>query len=140
MANTKKLTIRDEAGKIMDDFDNSKGTLEIVEKTVHHEAVEAVQEQCHMEEIAVHKRPDGTIKGRSVRPVIDVPGRKATPAYDEVVQEAVFHPHTKERLAEIEAEKNKPTLEQRVEELERLVAAMQQDIDGQKKTSGKGKA
>lgn len=70
---------------------------------IHHEAVEAVEEQSHIE--ILHEYENG---GKSGRIVIDVPGVQAQDAWDEVVREGyedqeqvqVYIPYTEEELLE----------------------------------------
>ena len=80
---------------------------------MHHEAIEAVEEQGHWETIAEY--PNG---GKDVAWVVDVAGVKAEEAWDEYETIFRYIPYTPEQLAEIEAEKNKPTDAERIAELE----------------------
>ena len=75
----------------------------------HHEAVEAVAEQWHYETIAEY--PNG---GRDVKKLIDIPGVEARDAWDEYETVQRYIPYTVEELEE----RNRPTLESRVEVLE----------------------
>lgn len=75
----------------------------------HHDAVEAVQEQWHYETTAVY--PNG---GKDVAKVVDVPGVEAKDAWDEYETVQRYVPYTADELAE----RNRPTLESRVEILE----------------------
>lgn len=79
----------------------------------HHEAVEAMEEQWHYETIAEY--PNG---GKDVAKVVDVPGVEAKDAWDEYETIQRYIPYTDEELAEIEAQKSRPTVEDRVAELE----------------------
>lgn len=79
----------------------------------HHDAVEAVAEAGHWETVAEY--PNG---GKDVAWVVDVPGVEARDAWDEYEDIFRYVSYTEEELAQIEAEKNKPTAEQRIAELE----------------------
>ena len=79
----------------------------------HHPAVEAVLEQWHYETIKEY--PGG---GKDVVKVVDVPGVEAKDAWDEYETIKRYVPYTEEELAALEAKRNKPTLESRVETLE----------------------
>ena len=79
----------------------------------HHPAVEAVREQWHYE--TVYEYLNG---GKDVVKVIDVPGVEAKDAWDEYETIKRYVPYTEEELAALEAKRNKPTLESRVETLE----------------------
>lgn len=98
--------------------DLTLGWLEDSSRTVHHEAVEAVQEVWHHEVIAEY--PNG---GKDVARVIDVPGVEAQEAWDEEIPIQIYHPYTQEELDAIEAEKNKPTQEERIAALEAQLAS-----------------
>ena len=82
----------------------------------HHEAIEAVEEQGHYEVIAVY--PNG---GKDVEWVVDVPGVEAQEAWDEYEDVLRYVLYNAEELAAIKAERAKPTLEQRMAVLEKLV-------------------
>lgn len=97
--------------------DLSLGWLEDSTRTVHHEAVEGVEEKWHHE--VVKEYPNG---GKDVRKVIDVPGVTAQEAWDEEIPIQIYHPYTAEELEAIEAERNKPTYDERL-------AAMEEQID-----------
>ena len=79
----------------------------------HHDSVEAVAEAGHWETVAEY--PNG---GKDVAWVVDVPGVEARDAWDEYEDIFRYVSYTEEELAQIEAEKNKPTAEQRIAELE----------------------
>ena len=82
-------------------------------RTEHHEAVEGVQEVWHYETVA--KYPNG---GRDILKVVDVPGVEAKAAWDEEIPIQIYVPYTQEELDRIEAERNKPTMEDRLIALE----------------------
>lgn len=96
--------------------DLSIGYLKLSTRTEHHEAIEGVEEVWHYETIAEY--PNG---GKDVAKVIDVPGVEAKAAWDEEIPIQIYIPYTQEQLDAMEAEKNKPTLEQRVTALEEKV-------------------
>lgn len=75
---------------------------------IHHEAVEAVEEQSHHETIAEY--PNG---GKDVRKVIDIEAVEPKEAYDEVIKEVyterepiqIYIPYTKEELKRMKAQR-----------------------------------
>ena len=93
--------------------DLSLGALNPGKRTVHHEAVAGVAEEWHYETVAEY--PNG---GKDIRKVIDVPGVEARDAWDEEIAIQIYTPYTAEELARMEAERNKPTTEQRLAALE----------------------
>lgn len=93
--------------------DLSIGYLTTSTRTLHHEAVEGVDEVWHHEVVAEY--PNG---GKDVKKVIDVPGVQAREAWDEEIKIQIYHPYTQEELEAIEAERNKPTQEERIAALE----------------------
>lgn len=93
--------------------DLSLGYMTDSVRTVHHEAVEGVTEVWHYETVAEY--PNG---GKDVHKVVDVPGVEAKPAWDEEIPIQIYVTYTQEELDRIEAERNNPTTEQRVELLE----------------------
>ena len=74
---------------------------------MHHEAIEAVEEQGHWETIAEY--PNG---GKDVEWKIDVEGVEAKEPWDEYEDILRYVLYTPEELAEIEEMKNKPTIEE----------------------------
>ncbi|MBP3647190.1 MAG: hypothetical protein J6K55_12295 [Clostridia bacterium] len=98
--------------------DLSIGYLKPSTRTEHHAAVEGVEEVWHYE--TVREYPNG---GRDVEKVIDVPGMEAQDAWDEEIPIQIYIPYTQEQLDAMEAEKNKPTAEQRIAALEAQLAA-----------------
>ena len=93
--------------------DLTMGYLKPGTRTVHHEAVEGVQEVWHYETVAEY--PNG---GRDIRRVVDVPGVAAQAAWDEEIPIQIYVPYTKEELDRMEAERNKPTTDERIAQLE----------------------
>ena len=82
-------------------------------RTEHHDAVEGVTEVWHYETVAEY--PNG---GKDIRKVVDVPGVEAQPAWDEEIPIQIYHQYTQEELDRIEAERNRPTMEERIAQLE----------------------
>ena len=93
--------------------DLTLGYLRPGTRTEHHEAVEGVQEVWHYETVAEY--PNG---GMDVRKVVDVQGVEAQAAWDEEIPIQNYVPFTQEELDRMEAERNKPTTEERVAQLE----------------------
>ena len=93
--------------------DLTLGYLRPGTRTEHHEAVEGVQEVWHYETVA--KYPNG---GRDIRKVVDVQGVEAQAAWDEEIPIQIYVPYTQEELDRMEAERNKPTTEERIAQLE----------------------
>jgi len=108
--------VYDEQGNELMSYDGTLGKIETREKTIHHEAVEAVAEQSHYETVAAY--PNG---GKDVQKVIDVQGIQAVEAYDETVQVPTYIPYTQDELAEQERLRSLPTKEERIEALEEAV-------------------
>ena len=93
--------------------DLTLGYLKSGTRTEHHEAVEGVQEIWHYETVTEY--PNG---GKDIRKVVDVPGVAAQAAWDEEIPIQIYVPYTQDELDRIEAERNKPTTEERVAQLE----------------------
>ena len=93
--------------------DLTLGYLKPSTRTEHHEAVEGVQEVWHYETVAEY--PNG---GRDIRKVVDVPGVAAQASWDEEIPIQIYVPYTQEELDRMEAERNKPTTEERIAQLE----------------------
>ena len=93
--------------------DLSLGYLTDSTRTEHHEAVEGVQEVWHYETVAEY--PNG---GKDIRKVVDMPGVAAQAAWDEEIPIQIYVPYTQDELDRIEAERNKPTTDERVAQLE----------------------
>ena len=108
------MDMYDEQGNPVTDYDPAKGRLEIQKRIHHHEAVEAVEEQGHWETVAEYPETGG----RDVQWVVDVPGVEAQEAWDEEETYWLYIPYTEEELAQMEADRNQPTPEERVKELE----------------------
>ena len=108
------MDMYDEQGNPVTDYDPAKGRLEMQKRIHHHEAVEAVEEQGHWETIAEYPETGG----KDVQWVVDVPGVEAQEAWDEEETYWLYIPYTEEELAQMEADRNQPTPEERVKELE----------------------
>ena len=108
------MDMYDEQGNPVTDYDPAKGRLEIQKRIHHHEAVEAVEEQGHWETVAEYPETGG----KDVQWVVDVPGVEAQEAWDEEETYWLYIPYTEEELAQMEADRNQPTPEERVKELE----------------------
>ena len=108
------MDMYDEQGNPVTDYDPAKGRLEIQKRIHHHEAVEAVEEQGHWETVAEYPETGG----RDVQWVVDAPGVEAREAWDEEETYWLYIPYTEEELKQMEADRNQPTPEERVKELE----------------------
>lgn len=93
--------------------DLTLGYLKSGTRAVHHDAVEGVTEVWHYETVAEY--PNG---GKDVRKVVDVPGVEAQAAWDEEIPIQIYVPYTQEELDRMEAERNKPAMEDRLIALE----------------------
>lgn len=116
--------IYNEAMERIEEYDEALGWIEHSTRVEHHEAVPEVKEKWHHEVTAVY--PNG---GKSLRRVIDVPAVEGKAAWDEEIAIGIYHPYTEEELAAMEAERNKPTQEQRIAELEAKNAALEEQIE-----------
>ena len=108
------MDMYDEQGNPVTDYDPAKGRLEMQKRIHHHEAVEAVEEQGHWEIVAEYPETGG----KDVQWVVDAPGVEAREAWDEEETYWLYIPYTEEELAQMEADRNQPTPEERVKELE----------------------
>lgn len=108
------MDMYDEQGNPVTDYDLAKGRLEMQKRMHHHEAVEAVEEQGHWETVAEYPETGG----KDVQWVVDAPGVEAREAWDEEETYWLYIPYTEEELAQMEADRNQPTPEERVKELE----------------------
>lgn len=99
--------------ELIENPDLTLGYLRPGTRTEHHDAVEGVQEVWHYETVAEY--PNG---GKDIRRVVDVPGVAAQAAWDEEIPIQIYVPYTQEELDRMEAERNKPTTEERVAQLE----------------------
>lgn len=100
-----------------DDIDLNAGKLVDETITVHHDAVEGVEEVSHVEVLKEYYEtgPDGApvldengqkvVFGKDVKTIIDVPGVEAKAAYDEREEIQRYIPYTAEELDKIAKEK-----------------------------------
>lgn len=100
-----------------DDIDLNAGKLVDETITVHHDAVEGVEEVSHVEVLKEYYEtgPDGApvldedghkvVFGKDVKTIIDVPGVEAKAAYDEQEEIQRYIPYTAEELDKIAKEK-----------------------------------
>ena len=113
------MEIYDEKMERIVDPDLTLGWLEDTVRRVEHEEVPAVQEIWHYETAAEYENG-----GRDVVKVVDVPGVPAREAWEENVPIQIYHPYTQAQLEEIEAEKKRPTQEQRLQRMEEAMSRM----------------
>ena len=113
------MEIYDEKMERIVDPDLTLGWLEDTVRRVEHEEVPAVQEIWHYETAAEYENG-----GRDVVKVVDVPGVPAREAWEEIVPIQIYHPYTQAQLEEIEAEKERPTQEQRLQRVEEAMSRM----------------
>ena len=104
--------------------DLSLGYLTAGKRTEHHAAVQGVAEQWHYETVAEY--PNG---GKDIRRVVDVTGVAAREAWDEEIAIQIYTPYTQEELDRMEAERNKPTTEQRLAALEEENRQLQEALN-----------
>lgn len=106
------IKVYDQQGNLLEEYDLNLGRLESSTRFEHHPAIEGVEEVWHWEVIAEY--PNG---GKDVEKVIDIEGVEAKEAWDEEIPILVYIPYTEEELREIEEERNKPSLEEEIEDL-----------------------
>lgn len=132
------MDMYDEQGNPVTDFDPAKGRLEMQKRMHHHEAVEAVEERGHWETVAEYSETGG----KDVVWVVDVPGVEAREAWDEEETYWLYIPYTEEELAQMEADRNQPTPEERVKELEEalelLLSGATEVTEDESGTAGEG--
>lgn len=107
------MEIYNQSMELIEKPDLSLGYLKPSTRTEHHDAVEGVTEVWHYETVAEY--PNG---GKDIRRVVDVPGVQAQAAWDEDIPIQIYVPYTQEELDRMEAERNKPTTEERIQQLE----------------------
>lgn len=112
------IEIYDENMELVINPDLEKGYIKHDTRIVHHEGIKYVGEVWHYE--TIREYPNG---GKDVRKVIDVPGVEEREPWDEEVPVMIYVPYTQEELDRMEAERNKPTQEERIEALEAQLAA-----------------
>lgn len=114
------MKIIDINGTPIENPDLTLGHLKTETQTVHHDAVEAVEEVSHYETIAEY--PNG---GKDVRKVVDVPGVTAKEAYDEEVEVQRYVLYTAEELAEQAAAREKAEQQAKLPNTETRLAALE---------------
>ena len=114
------MEIYNEQMELIKNPDLTLGYLKNDIRIIHHDAIEEVQEQWHYETITVY--PNGS---KDVEKVIDIPGAQACEAWDEEIPIQVYVKYTQEELDEIEANKNKPTQEERLAAIESKLDAFE---------------
>ena len=107
------MEIYNERMERIENPDLSLGYLTPGKRTEHHAAVQGVAEQWHYETVAEYKNG-----GKDIRRVVDVPGVEAREAWDEEIAIQIYTPYTQEELDRMEAERNKPTTDERIAQLE----------------------
>lgn len=115
------MEIYNENMELIENPDLMLGYLKDDVRVVHHDAVEAIEEVWHYETIAEY--PNG---GKDIQKVIDVEGIEGKDAWDEEIQIQIYIPYTQEELDAIEAERNKPTQEDRIAALEKENAELKE--------------
>lgn len=86
--------------EILENYDLSIGYLK--NDTIHHPAVEKVEEKFHYEPVKTFYNEDGSVRGHETRMIVDVEGVEAKDAYDETI--IVYVPYTDEQLQKMEIE------------------------------------
>lgn len=114
------MKIIDSTGVEIANPDLTLGYLKQETQTVHHDAVEGVEEVSHYETIAEY--PNG---GKDVRKVVDVPGVAAKDAYDEEVEVQRYVLYTAEELAEQAAAREKAEQQAKLPNTETRLAALE---------------
>lgn len=114
------MQIIDITGNPIANPDLTLGYLKAETRTVHHDAVEAVEEVSHYETIAEY--PNG---GKDVRKVVDVPGVAAREAYDEEVEVQRYILYTADELAEQAAAREKAEQQAKLPTTENRLAALE---------------
>ena len=99
------MKVYDENWQQLETWDETKGNLHPSIRTIHHEAVEGVEEQGHWETVAEYPETGG----KDVVWIIDVPGIEAKQAWDEKQPCYVYKPFTEQELALKEKIKNTPS-------------------------------
>ena len=99
------MKVYDENWQQLETWDETKGNLHPTIRTIHHEAVEGVEEQGHWETVAEYPETGG----KDVAWIIDVPGIEAKQAWDEEQPCYIYKLFTEQQLAEIEKIKNAPS-------------------------------
>ena len=107
------MAIYDIDGNLLQECDLEAGWLRDEIRIVHHDAVAAVPESGHYEDVCVY--PNG---GKDVKWVVDIPGVDGCDAWDEDIHYQVYVPYTDDELAARKKEQIGRSVEQRITELE----------------------
>ena len=118
------MEIYNERMERIENPDLSLGYLTPGKRTEHHAAVKGVAEVWHYETVAEY--PNG---GKDIRRVVDVPGMEAREAWDEEIAIQIYTPYTQDELDRMEAERNKPTTEERLAALEEENRQLKEALD-----------
>lgn len=118
------MEIYNERMERIENPDLSLGYLVPGTRTEHHEAVQGVPEKWHYETLAEY-----TNGGKDIRRVVDVTGVEAREAWDEKIAIQIYKPYTQDELDRMEAERNKPTTEQRLAALEEENRQLKEALD-----------
>lgn len=105
------LPIYDKNFVLLDGYEPGTGRLEKKSRTIHTDAVEAVEEKYHYETIREYPETGG----RDVVRIVDVPGVEGREAEDAVEEYYLFTPYT----AEERETQREPTLSERCAALEK---------------------
>jgi hypothetical protein len=92
-----KIVYNEKKTKRLNEYDLEKGYLKVDTLTIHHNAIEAQEEEGHYETIREYDNG-----GKDVKWVIDKPRIEAQEAYDETIEVNVYIPYTKKELADME--------------------------------------
>ena len=118
------MKIINENGAAIETPDLTLGYLVGGTEPVEHPAVEGVEEVSHYETVAEY--PNG---GKDIRRAVDVPGVEAREAWDEEIAIQIYKPYTQEELDRMEAERNKPTTEERLAALDEENRQLKEALD-----------
>ena len=113
-----EFEVYDQQGNLLTEYDLNLGRLKSSVRIERHPAIEGACEVGHWE--TIREYPNG---GKDIQWVIDVPGVEAQEAWEEEIPIYIYIPYTQAELDAIEAEKNKPTEEQRIAALEEELLA-----------------
>ena len=108
------MKIYDSEFREITDYRPDDGWLQEKERVIRHDAVEGKPEQGHWETVKEYPETGGA----DVAWVVDVPGVQAQEAREETERYLLFTPWTAEELAQIEADRRKPSEAERIRELE----------------------
>jgi len=118
------MEIYNENMERIEKYDLAAGYLRDSVRIRRHEAVTGIAEQGHYEVIAEYENG-----GKDVEWVVDVPGVEAKEAWEEEIPIQVYVPYTQAELKEMEEQRNRPTLEERIAALERMAKLMNERLE-----------